>query len=73
MTTKLTKSGRPRMGSKIDVQMTDDSWVTVTVVGYTQAKSGGTRDVLLLHPDGGRDWVPWGEPDGVIWRPRKGA
>lgn len=66
--TTLTKRGEPRQGTKLDVQLTDDSWLTVTVVGKAYARSGVLRDICIEAPDGGRDWVPWGSADGIVWR-----
>lgn len=67
--TTLTKRGEPRQGTRLDVQLTDDSWLTVTVVGKAYGRSGGLVRICIEAEGYRRDWVPWGGDDGIVWRP----
>lgn len=77
----LTKTGQPRQGARIEVQLEDDSWIAGVIVGKAFGKGAQSRTVLavvLEHTDSvgswRTGWLPWGGPDGIIWRePRESA
>jgi hypothetical protein len=55
------------MGTTIEVQLEDDSWLPVTVVGKLYGRGGNADLVALIieGPSGDRGRYPWPDP---YWR-----
>lgn len=67
--TKLTKAGHPRIGTPIEVYVTQDdgatwSWERCTVVGHLWNKYSQLISIIGEFPDG-RGEFPWGD---LKWR-----
>lgn len=62
-TTKFTRTGVPRIGSMLDIDVTGNGdWERVTIVGHLNGQRGalhGVVGVIVEWDDGSREQGPW--------------
>jgi hypothetical protein len=72
MSAPTTKTGRPRLGGKMDVLGTDETWLPVEVCAVWDGRDGHGQGVIwvtfrYLDAEGGiSERIRW---DSITWRP----